>query len=259
VHRYTRRLGQAGDARAVDPLLRALGDPDSSVRAHARTALQTLGVPVSEAETRIGALHDQDWRVRCEAAAALGPLGDARAVEPLIRALGDESEYVRTPVASALGRLGDARAVGPLIRALGDKDWNARNAVAGALRAIGASAVEPLIGALHDENSNARRAAVEALAAIDDPRAVSPLIGALITALGNEEWPGHALGALEPALERSSQGIDADLLRRVCRLQDSCAIYNDKPCSAEDSVCVISYSRVKQLARQELIRRGLKA
>ncbi len=45
-----------------------------------------------------------------QAAWALGRLGDARAVEPLIAALKDEDLKVREQAAWALGRLGDARA-----------------------------------------------------------------------------------------------------------------------------------------------------
>ena len=50
------RLGASGDSRAVEPLIRALGDQDK------------------------GARRADDN--------ALGDLGDARAVEPLMRALG---------------------------------------------------------------------------------------------------------------------------------------------------------------------------
>ena len=37
----------------------------------------------------ITALDDEDWGVREDAAVALGQLGDARSVQPLIRALRD--------------------------------------------------------------------------------------------------------------------------------------------------------------------------
>lgn len=56
--------------------------------------------------------------VRSEAAHALGEIGDARAVDPLIDALQDEDRRVRERAARALGKIGDARAVGPLIEAL---------------------------------------------------------------------------------------------------------------------------------------------
>ncbi len=74
----------------------------------------------------------------CRAAAeALGEIGDARAVEPLIAALKDGVEDVRTASAEALGELGGARAVENLIHCLEDENANVRIAVARVLSDIG--------------------------------------------------------------------------------------------------------------------------
>ena len=59
--------------------------------------------------------------VRVEAAWALGEIGDARAVDPLIEALTDEYGRVRMSAAQALGEIGNQRAVGPLTEALKDE------------------------------------------------------------------------------------------------------------------------------------------
>jgi len=56
--------------------------------------------------------YEKDSRVRRDAAGALGKIGDARAVEPLIAALKDEDKDVRTAAARVLGQIRDARAVG---------------------------------------------------------------------------------------------------------------------------------------------------
>lgn len=69
-------------------------------------------------ERLIIALSHEDWKVRSEAAWALGEVKDARAVEPLIKALEDEEPFVRKATAQALGKLDDVRAVGPLIAGL---------------------------------------------------------------------------------------------------------------------------------------------
>ena len=79
-------LGNIGDERAVEPLIKALGDEDSYTRQ--LTAM------------------------------ALGKIGDARAVEPLIKALKDEDSDVREYAAWALGEIGNKRAINPLINAL---------------------------------------------------------------------------------------------------------------------------------------------
>jgi HEAT repeat protein len=49
----------------------------------------------------------------------------------------DGDEDVSRAAAEALGQLGDARAVKPLIARLNDNYWNVRSAAAKALRAIG--------------------------------------------------------------------------------------------------------------------------
>jgi hypothetical protein len=59
-------------------------------------------------------VEDSNYKVRVQAALVLGKLGDARAVQPLIKALGDQNKTVRGIAASALGQLGDAAAVDPL-------------------------------------------------------------------------------------------------------------------------------------------------
>lgn len=55
-----------------------------------------------------------NYKVRVQAALVLGKLGDAKAVQPLIKALGDENRTVRGIAASALGQLGDQAALDPL-------------------------------------------------------------------------------------------------------------------------------------------------
>lgn len=57
---------------------------------------------------------DSNYKVRVQAALVLGKLGDARAVQPLIKALGDQNKTVRGIAASALGQLGDGAALDPL-------------------------------------------------------------------------------------------------------------------------------------------------
>jgi HEAT repeat protein len=74
----------------------------------------------------IDAFYGGDIATRWKAAWALGCVGDARAVEPLIgcldfsrRFVAGEGEFTLNMVASwALGRIGDSRAVGPLVQAL---------------------------------------------------------------------------------------------------------------------------------------------
>jgi len=90
-------------------------------------------------------------------------IGDARAVELLIKALEDDGFFVRTNARDALIMIGEP-AVEPLIQAMHDEDDDVREAAAVVLGEIGdARAIEPLTQALEDEDYGVRRAAKEAL------------------------------------------------------------------------------------------------
>jgi len=104
-------------------------------------------------------------RVRERAAAALGELGDRRAVPELIKMLRDENALVREHAASALRYLGDRRAVPALIETLRDEDAVVREHVATALGTLGdKQAVQPLTDALQKEkNHNVQAHIISAL------------------------------------------------------------------------------------------------
>lgn len=213
-----RALGELGDARAVGPLIAAMGE--QSLGKDATQALANLGN--SAVEPLIAALDDSDLSVRWGAADALGlagdaravepliahlredpnlsvisalkKLGDPRAVEPLIAALGDDGYHVRLDAVVALGELGDPRAVEPLIALLGDESHDVRNNAEYALEKMGDAAVEPLIAALKDPNEDVRSKAAHALGNLGDARAIEPLM-----ALLNDE-SDYVRGATQSAL-----------------------------------------------------------
>jgi HEAT repeat protein len=68
-------------------------------------------------------LKDEDTYVRGRAVDALGNIGDARAVEPIINALKNDKNWY---AAEALGKIGDARAIEALNQALKDSDASVR-------------------------------------------------------------------------------------------------------------------------------------
>ena len=129
---------------AVEPLVAALGNGNSSVR---RNAAWAIG------EVR-------------------GGLGTNRtaAVEPLIATLSDEDSWVRVAAAFSLGELRPSQATESLVAALGDAEWNVRGMAAWALGEMKArAAVERLTSlSLHDENERVRRKAALALGEIGE-------------------------------------------------------------------------------------------
>jgi HEAT repeat protein len=156
-------------------------------------------------ECLIAVLEDDEWPVREMAAKALGKIGDARAVGPLIKALKRDWPALWV-VAEALGQLEDDRAVESLVAALRDSDGDkyTQQAAVEALGRIGEPIQEPLIDVLRDGDEGARHRAIAALGQMRDARDLTPLIEALRSGPSYEVWQG-AVEALvqigEPAVE----------------------------------------------------------
>jgi HEAT repeat protein len=163
-------LGKRRDARAVEPLIAALGDNAPAVREASARALGEIGVAVGGG--RIGgalskALHDSDWGTRQSAAEMLIRLGGEGAQEAealLLGDLRDDDAEVRLGAAWSLVELGDARALDPLARLLYHHENRIASAAAVGLGMLGDEhAVIPLTGALDHADEGVREAARDAL------------------------------------------------------------------------------------------------
>jgi HEAT repeat protein len=217
-----RKLGDARDERAVQPLIKALPDDNSKVQYAAFSALIKIGSPQAAPpiiDTLLASPNSRVWELlklnigmrlrnglldmiapgddqitaRLTAAVSdeqydeqqraflirlLGRTADVQQVEPLIDTLIQDTQVIQGAAAEALGWIGDARAVAPLLLFLseGEPSDALRELAAEALGRIGDSrAVEPLIAALEDSNEWVRRAAAEALGLLGDRSAVEPL------------------------------------------------------------------------------------
>jgi len=142
-------------------------------------------------DTLIGALNDDDDRVRREAAATLGEIGDPAAVAPLVTALAWKS--VGHAAAEALVAIGEP-AVAPVLALLeeGSSETAMENAVE-VLGRLGVTAAVPrLIEFLRRGGDRLHRKAVDALVGIG-----APAVGALIPLLDEEgDAQAGALAAL---------------------------------------------------------------
>ncbi|MCX5654423.1 MAG: HEAT repeat domain-containing protein [Planctomycetota bacterium] len=121
---FVAALGRSKDPAAVPLLLESLKDERPEVRGTAAGALGSIGLP-GAVPALAGALYDENEQVRASAVAALGWIRDERVFPLVAGALkqGDAYVYVRQVAAATLGELGDARAVEPLRDAL--KDYHA--------------------------------------------------------------------------------------------------------------------------------------
>ena len=230
-HAAASALGKLGGTRAVEPLIAALRAED--------THQAGAAVPVRFGYTDFPGLHDS-WTVRRAIVIALGNLGDARAVAPLVAALRDDRKWVRGYAAEALGKLGDARAVDPLIAVLTDQDSFVRATAAAALDRLGwrpdsgateaaywvatehwgksasTGVIAPLLSVLNDDDP-AIRGVVAATLADVGALAVEPLIAAVNdphTPWRRRSGAAEALGAIGDP--RAVEALIAALPNAAC-------------------------------------------
>jgi HEAT repeat protein len=168
-------LGKYGEI-ALEPLIEASQHKYAAVQ---RVAIYTLGRMGDQRATPalIKALDAPDWRVRIEAATALGELRDFRAIHPLAKATKrGRTDSERAAAAKSLGEFAPDNVLSHILAALDDTHWKVRRA-----------AIQ-ILEAWNDTNILVRAATMGARASVDvaaclskqrDPRAIDPLIQAL--------------------------------------------------------------------------------
>ena len=107
-------------------------------------------------------------------------LGNPAALKPLFRLLTDDNWFVRAEAAAALGKLGDIRAVGWLVQLLADPDGNVRYSATRALYELATEPARPLLLRALELAAPAQQFDIAvALARIHDPAALKPLADAV--------------------------------------------------------------------------------
>ena len=128
--RAAQKLGRSGDESVVPELIAALSDSHEKVCLRAVQSLGELGDKraVTALKRILGRTyftpHSSNAFVRKHAAIALGKTGDKRSVAVLIKALDDRCGYVVCEAAGALGLIGDARAIPHLEERLDGYNYN---------------------------------------------------------------------------------------------------------------------------------------
>jgi HEAT repeat protein len=160
-------LAEAGDLRAIVPLIRAVMETGGAAKRQALRWLRSFAV-TSTLDFALAALRHPRESVRLWAAGELRGVEDPRAIEPLLRFLEDSPEPCQIVAIAALARFaGDPRVMERLIGRLGFGDLSVRQAAIEALgEAKAVAAVPALLRAL--ENGFLRpkaRAALQAMKA----------------------------------------------------------------------------------------------
>jgi len=195
-----KKLGEIGDARALEPLINILIDFDASVVLNALDALEKLNEPKwkqAVIRTNYGRYTFEDTKWRERIIQALSTLKDERGLNAIITALEDGDNLVRVKAAEAIQEFGDKRAVEPLINSLQieTEDW-VKPYLIKSLGSLGdPRAFEIIVNALKSKRKDVRGAAAKALGDLGDHRAVSSLLEAL---KDNEikEYAARSLGKL---------------------------------------------------------------
>jgi HEAT repeat protein len=309
-------LRAIGDARTLALFIRALRDPSSAVQEQAALALEYLNDPravpplldalqtnvpqgekrpadraiahaivalaPTQAEPLIAVLRNKKREAWEEAAIALLPLHDQRAVDPLGEVALD-NETTRQTALSVLEELGwhPTEEGHWLIQALAARQWED-------VETFGADAIDPLLATLRvSEEPDAQERAMALLVKLGSARAV----GALVDLVRDAEHRAarlksnraetasrslsaqtsvqqSAIHAIEVLLEQVAANVPTEGLRKVLLLRDELSLPSyrtpqeraavDRALFGPESVAMPRV-HVKHLAHLELQRRGQKA
>jgi putative heme-binding domain-containing protein len=177
------------DRKEIQPVLAALKNGNTRAKWHAIWTLDALKAGRDEI---IEALNDPD--ARTQAARQLGTRRVKEAVDALLKLPIDR------PVAAALGRIGDPRAVPALLEALDEKDLFTRYAIFTALKRIGAW--KDMVKGLEHKNPRVREGTLFALREVWDETIVDALSSYVENILNPTDTRAGALQILADLLRR---------------------------------------------------------
>ncbi|MDA1139852.1 MAG: HEAT repeat domain-containing protein [Planctomycetota bacterium] len=252
------RLGDVGSSKALEPLIDSLEDPSSEVRRESAIALGKIGDP--RAVVPLLSIKEIG-EVAIEARKAARSIGENNS-SPLEGALLHPDNSVRTKAASVLQLMSwkPSNRTQHAIFTVVTQNWEE-------VKNLGEAAKLPLQEWLADESTPeiVKIPAAVVFAKLDPISGMS----CLLHLVGNSAVAGEAIEALEEVLEEYIQDMTTDNLQFAATLTAEHDVYRevktasyDGPFSGESRVPEgsepIDCSRIQQLAREELERRGEK-
>lgn len=237
-------LGRIQGAEVIEPLLAALNDIDSTVRANVASGLG-LNQVADAVEPLISLLGDDEDIVRERAATALAQIGDSRSIPALIDAIDDSGTWARNRIIYVLGASKAAESVEPLIVQLDNADISTQGVAAWALGAIGdLRALPPLMELLNSSSASVRGNVAYAIGELAQEESISRLMTLLedesAEVRGKTAW---ALGNLS-----ESTGNTEMIQSLIALLGDYAEIKNE---SAHTFVCQYAAESLSQIGTDE--------
>lgn len=209
----------------------------------------------------IDALDYRGYDVSWPAATALIELG-APAVETLIGRIDTADDNLRIAITRILGRIADARSVEPLVRLAKENNITLRQTAVYALTGFDSIlSLHALCEALADADPAVQHMASTALEAHPD----ACIVATLIRVAQNPKASAGVQTVLRLVLDRAAATVSTEDLRRAAQLNDSYVLIfaqTETSCTfttytTTNGEC--DFTQIKQMARQELILRGLGA
>jgi HEAT repeat protein len=247
-------------ATAVEPLIAKLGHVTATVRRAAAATLRKIGDPRA-AEPLARVVNDTDVETRLEAALALALAGDQRAVPALLERLRGSTGYYasRTGIVLALGKVRNEEVFEVLVGLAGDEDEELRKAVREALQTPGWQPANPrqraslavALGRPVDALAEGPVAIPIFLHLLNDPRGLHDTKSPLVDAL--RRWVERHAGELADADLQALADLSVSGVAYRPTYRDICGWSEYAGTESYDTS--IDCSQLRQVARQELIRR----
>lgn len=165
---------RGGDQQAVAQLAELLASREAGIAERVYTILVELGEDA--VPTLLERVRADDRQQREYVIAALGTLKAAEAVASISAVLAEPTLERRYVAAWALGEIGGAAAIDPLLGALADENGEVRRYATRALIKLNKLAVMPLIAYLDKASGESAAGAIRALGDIADQRALEVLL-----------------------------------------------------------------------------------
>jgi HEAT repeat protein len=156
----------------IQSLVQSLEVDDQDTRRQAIRKLGQLGTPAAEALPQLRlALSDPDFRIRLEAAIAIGFIGTKKETKVLLPLLEDEVEAVRFQTISALAFLKDSQVTPSLIKKFDSETIHVQDQILRALGHLGGPEAFPFLEkGTHADHPSVRTGAVVGLSFLGDTR-----------------------------------------------------------------------------------------